>query len=426
MRIRSLSFFSLLAYLLLPNTSFSAPACRNVFDYNPAVAAIVDTDAVKQWLAWEQKSNYTFYVKSEAPLSIPVSKVDPSSVNTIVMNSAPSSIRTLIQNHGSINWFKHPYNKVSEMPHFSDPVSDNLVTYETASRSLAVILGKDVFTLKMPTDHPHGPFGEKQKSKATVKEDIQDGINRMVYIEKVDQEIGVDPQLILAKEVAMVSDKATGEGYLFRDISFMNDGNYYLPALSIPYAGRKIAEFNKMQPELFWKEHYAKLLGRAKAKLLLRYGLQMETPNSQNMLIQLDKNLKPTGVLVFRDISDTMLVRGVAKALGEEQTLRKDEALNVENTDGVAPYWKNSVWKFDQAGPDSLSRDLLEDWGRAHNQAFKKEIEKALGIDLSKFTISDSQISNPEFDAFMKSDFVQTRIREYRQKLKARNKSTKI
>lgn len=410
-----LKYLFVLLLILGQQEAFSANTCKQLFALDPKVAKLVIEDNFQQWALWEQKSNYAPFRKSSNPILIDRVSVDANSVNITFLKSTPPSLRKLIGNGDKINWFKHPYNKVSSTPHFhNDQVIGTTEVFFTASRSLALKIDNDYFTLKMPTNFPHGFNREEQPGKATVKEDITDGINRMEYIERVDNQIGLDPKLILAKEVAMVADKATGEGYLFRDLSFMKDGNFYLPALSIPYAGRDIAKLNGELPEVFWRKHYAELLGKAKAKLLLRYGLQMETPNSQNMLIQLDRSLKPTGVIVFRDISDTMLVTQVADGLGERATIEKDKVEKVENTNSIKPFWRNSRWRFNQAGDNSFHDLTLHDWGVAHDLAYIKEIEKELGINLSNVDYVDG---NPEFDKIMASDYVKAKLTTYRLKL---------
>ncbi len=404
--------FVLIPLVLFANSvSFAIPLCKNIFLQRAEVSAVVQLDAVKQWLQWEQKSNFSIFRKSSDPIAVQNISVSPSAVDVTILNSAPQNLRSIITKGDFVSWFKHPYNTLKTLPYFNETSKRSLETFFTASRSLAVILGENVFTLKMGTDYPHGPQGQYQPGKATTKEDIMDGINRMNYIEKVDDAIGKDQGLILAKEVAMVAEKQSGEGYLFRDISFMNDGNYYLPALSIPYAGREIAKLNNQDPDLFWKDNYATLLGKAKAKLLLRYGLQMETPNSQNMLIQLDVNLKPTGVIVFRDISDTILIEAVAEGLGEANTLQKDKELGVENGNSIQPYWSNSAWRFDEAGKDSFSSPTLANWGAAHDNAYLTEIEKALSVSLSQFKHIDN---NPAFNSFMSSDIIKNKLKQYR------------
>lgn len=411
-QMHKLILFSL--SFLISTSVFALPVCRNLFTQSAAVSAFVNVDAVKQWLLWEQKANFEIFRKSELPIQVNKSIVNVSEVNIHIMDGTPNVLKSLIVNDSGISWFKHPYNTVAKIPYFNDTPTDKIPVFLTASRSLALSLGQNVFTLKMPTDYPHGPKGQYQPGKASTKEDILDGINRMEYVNRVDREIGNDSLLILAKEVAMVADKKTGEGYLFRDLSFMNDGNYYLPALSIPYVGREIAKLNNEDPNQFWQKNYAALLGRAKAKLLLRYGLQMETPNSQNMLIQLDSNLRPTGKIVFRDISDTILIEGVAQGLGEAKVLEKDATLGVENGNSIQPFWSNSAWRFDEAGTNSFSAKILRLWGLEHDQAYLKEIEQTLGINLNHIQYVDN---NASLNQLMGSDIVKAKLKNYRAQL---------
>ena len=140
---------------------------------------------------------------------------------------------------------------------------------------------------------------------------------------------------------------------------------------------------------------YAELLGRSKAKLMLRYAAQMGTPNSQNMLIEFDQNMNPTGRLVFRD---TILIEAVAEGLGESEVLTNDKKIGVENGKSIQPYWSNSAWRFDKAGSLSVSANALSDCRSTHDQAYKAEIENALGVDLSAFQTIDN---NLQFNLFM-------------------------
>jgi hypothetical protein len=395
-------------------------ACKNVH-IRPSLSHILEKDPFEQWLLWEQEANFSPFRKERTPIQIGVSHVSPHDVKAKFLKSTPGSLKKFVFDGKTVRYFKHPFNTRKDIPHINDATVEQIPAYQTASRSVALKIGGEFYTLKMPTDYPHGPTREYQPAKASVKEDILDGINRMEYIERVDQEIGLDPDLILAKETAMIADRKTGEGYLFRELSFMKSGKYYLPALSIPYIGREIAQQNGVTAEVLWKKAYAEVLGRAKAKLLLRYGAQMETPNSQNMLIELNRDLKPTGRIVFRDISDTILINGVAEGLGETAVLAKDKDLGVENGETLQPYWANSAWRFDEAGTHSFSRETLKDWGSAHDQAYRQEIEKALGVDLSAYQVVDG---NRELSQFMASDIVKKKLHDYREKLKAEHEAT--
>ena len=84
-------------------------------------------------------------------------------------------------------------------------------------------------------------------------------------------------------------------GFLLRDLRLFQDGHYYLPALSLPFVGGADRARARRDAEAFWGHHFAEPVGRVKARLLARYGLWFETPNPQNLLVQLDRNLFPTG-----------------------------------------------------------------------------------------------------------------------------------
>jgi hypothetical protein len=410
-------------FSLVASSALAAPLCGEVLFSKTRASELVGSDSVAQWLNWEQKSNFAIFRKSSAPVNVDVIGVPADSVTVTILNSAPPILSQIITDGKLVSWFRHPFNENNTLPYFNNPSEATIKAYLTASRSLAVRAGDNVFTLKMPTDRPHGPKGEYQPSKASVQEDILDGINRMNYVERIDSQIGLDPKLVLAKEVAMVADKTSGEGYLFRDLSFMNDGNYYLPALSIPYAGRDIALLNGESPDVFWQKHYAELLGQAKAKLLLRYGLQMETPNSQNMLIQLDKNLRPTGVMVFRDISDTVIIEAVGKALGETRVLKSDKRLGVENSKSIVPFSANSFWRFDEAKERSFKASTLKKWQRTHDNAYLGEIESALNLNMKAFRDMNLD-NNKSFNEIMASELVKVKLRQYRDNAIEKNKQS--
>jgi hypothetical protein len=345
------------------------------------------------------------------------------------LKSASPALRQLISQGDHARWFKHPYNQNSTLPYFASKPNGSIDVFHTASRSLALRIGNEYYTLKMGTDHPHGLERDSQQFKAFTKEDVLDGANRMAYFERVDLEIGMDPNLIIAKKVAIISEKSSNENYLFHNLSFIKNKNFYLPTFSIPFAGQNIAHYNGMTPETFWQSAYIEILGRSKAKLLLRYGAQMETPNAQNMLIELNPNLKPTDRLVFQNISDTMLVRSVVEGLEEKEVLKQDEIMGVKNTENLMPGWYISTFNnFDYAGEHSFSKEIIEGWEKAHDRAYLQEIGSALKLDLSQFQKLDGNMidGNLDFNAFMSSDIVQQKLRQYRKTLKEKNRNSGI
>ena len=158
----------------------------------------------------------------------------------------------------------------------------------TASRSLSLEQDpRQRYTIKLATDTVQERNPGYEPGKLRTEYDIAAAIARADFITKRDEKLGPPKGYVILHDVLTVADKKSGRGYIVRDISLLNDGHYYLPAFAIPVLGREIAAHNLKDFDSFWQQHYAEPLGRFKADFLLRYGLQMETPNAQNFLIQL-------------------------------------------------------------------------------------------------------------------------------------------
>jgi hypothetical protein len=365
---------------------------------------------------WEIENNLERYLKPRGLFTVPYSLVPGGNIRVTFTQSAPQALKDFIFSGSDVRWYKHPFNEKDSVPYFSEPQAGTVEMEPTASRSMGFTTGHFSYTIKMGTSHPHGPYGphDYENTKTNTLEDMIDGLHRMNYINRVEAEIGPEPDLILAKEIAFIEDKATGQGLLIRDYSFMKEGHYYLPAFALPFVGRRIAEHNGWNPDAFWKTNYAKVLGRLKARFLLRYGLQMETPNPQNILIELDGHLKPTGRLVFRDLSDTELVTSIAEGLGEAETLARDREAGVRNATVVRPKWENSSFHFNEA-PQPYSQMTLLDWEYAHSEAFKKELETILGVDLGSLRLIDH---TEKLMKLLRLPQLHERLRNYRQSLR--------
>lgn len=348
-----------------------------------AVKELVQEDAYLQWLQWEQTANLEKFRQpkeaAELPLSVvPLEKVEIQADPSVSKLAQQIFLQVYGKDH--VLWAKHPFNSYSVVPFFSKTEVGNVQAYYTASRSMALTGNLRGFTIKMPTDHPHGPHRGSQPSKADTSADVASALLHTEHIISQDKKLKPDEVLIILPEVLTVAEKETNIGYVVRDVRKTDDGHYYLPALSIPYVGREIAKINGQPFEKFWEEHYAKLLGEAKARLLLRYGLQMETPNPQNMLIQLDRNLKPTGRIAFRDMSDAFFVDDIAQALGFKKAVEKDMEADYDPHEYIQPFVSNSLWRLDEAGPLSVSSNAMTRWSIVHNRQFTMHILKELKL----------------------------------------------
>jgi hypothetical protein len=187
-------------------------------------------------------------------------------------------------------------------------------------------------------------------------------------VDRIDALLGPDPSLRMVREVVALVVRGSETACLVRDLRLFQDGHHYLPALSLPWVGRQIARRHGEPFAEFWGHHYAEPVGRAKARLLARYGLWYETPNPQNVLVQLDRALRPTGVLVFRDLGDTYCATDAFDARELPWTrLRAD----------LRPETQMSFWAFGEAGERSVDAALLADWYARHDRAYFGELAAA-------------------------------------------------
>jgi hypothetical protein len=221
------------------------------------------------------------------------------------------------------------------------------------------VTGEAAFSVKLLTDHPHPDFVQPEKTQ--LREEAEDAIRLAALIRRVDSVLGQDPGLRLVSEAITVLVPGTEYGFVVRDLRPLQDGCFYLPALSIPWVGRQIAQLHGEPLDDFWGRHYAEAVGRAKAKLLVRYGLQYETPNPQNVMIQLDPTLRPTGAIVLRDLGDVnSLMAEVSEGENPWGPLHAE----------LKPETPNSFWAFDEADGLSIERSVLERWFALHDRAY--------------------------------------------------------
>jgi hypothetical protein len=336
-------------------------------------------DAFEQLLQWEEQAGLRYYRETTQFFGLSMAPAPAAEVQIQAASFLPAGVRDLFVRDNRVFWPQHPFN--TQRTPFSDIApTENWPARLTSSRSL-VIWNKrtgQAFSLKAPTDYPHRT--QQQLAKTHLQEDIKSGVYRSEYLAKVDRAIGADPHLGVLPEIFSAAEIRGGNGFVVRDLSALQDGHYYLPALSIPFVGHRIAQLNGQAFDTFWEASYARLLGRSKAKLMIRYGLQMETPNCQNMLIQFDRKMRPTGKLFFRDISDSQPVRGVAQAIGQSQMLETDAKLGFQIDDHLDPNTKNSFWRLDEDPLLPVAKDTLTAWKHAHDEAYVEEALRLLDV----------------------------------------------
>jgi hypothetical protein len=344
---------------------------------------------IAQLELWEQWENTPAMQKPTETVQVGFSVIPQMFVTTYKLSDAPESLAFFSQ--GSfVLWPKHPLNTDNRVPFFSDSVSQTYPMNYSASRSMFLFLENDLYSIKIPTNQPN-PKGKLQPTKAQFNGRGKLSLRRSQAIKEVDLALGESETLKVLLDVVAYVEKNTENGFVLRDLRPLQDGNYYLPAFSIAYVGEQIySRFKDVGTfEEFWGTHYAAAVGRAKAELLFRYGLQMNAPNAQNILVQLDRNFLPTGKIFIRDIVDSRYYETVANALGFDKLTHADNRDGVPLISLLRPETETSFWQMDQGG---ISPATLKKWADLHDQAFVATVVKTLNLPADNYrTLHDIQ-----------------------------------
>lgn len=352
-------------------------------------------DPVEQWLRWEEQANLVGFRVSTEPVEVGVSAVPRESVAVELSPDAPpDAVRRFVRD-GRVCFPKHPLNRDTSVAFFGEPELERWHARFTSSRTLVVPVGPDepLFSMKLPTDHPHPDFVQPEKTR--LRAEALAAIRIAALIHRVDAALGPDPALAIVREAITVLVPETEHGFVVRDLRPLQDGHHHLPALSIPWVGRQIARHHGESFEAFWGRHYAASAGRAKARLLARYGLQYETPNPQNIMVRLDAELRPTGTIVMRDLGDTDTVM-VELSAGD-----RPWNLEIPMDWDVLPETRNSFWAFDGADALRVPDATLEHWYALHDAAYRDELQRFFALPPEAFA---GEAPLASFDRWLHSD----------------------
>ncbi len=258
------------------------------------------------------------------------------------------------------------------------------------------------------------PQGHKDSSdKDVLESNALLASMRSDWAEYVEEQIGPSPFLIVLRELLTVTYKnATPgrdyrDGFQIRDLRPLTTDKSYFPPLSIPFGGQEFfTKFQSLNPqsihtyESFWGEHYAAALGRAKAEFLLRYGLQLTTPNAQNMLIEFDRaTFIPTGRIVIRDIGDAKLHSEVIARLGTGQPVIEYELRNPARPGYLPAQTNNADRALDDKPHDRLSMYPLDT--RTHWHQYSSFGEQYGRLQLPDKTMTTVRWGRAHFTAYV-------------------------
>jgi hypothetical protein len=130
------------------------------------------------------------------------------------------------------------------------------------------------------------------KQLGTLQQREQQGLAMQYW---VDPTFRLQVELMTITAPATIETKRTRDGFQVRDISASIEPNeHYLPAHAIPYTLNDFSPIGRTLGEIeedfkFWRDNFAIACGRAKAKLLLMFGLMHTSANAQNFIMAFDK-----------------------------------------------------------------------------------------------------------------------------------------
>lgn len=181
----------------------------------------------------------------------------------------------------------------------------------------------------------------------------------------------MDESLVLGLE-------AIDQGMVVRSLKDLSKSKFiYLPGFSAVHEdiGREIALKNgSADPEQFWNENYNKPLARALAEFAIMTGLSYDSPHSQNFLVELDTELRPTGKIILRDTGDVYVSSKYVNAMGSDlaanwpkENVRPDVSAMVGILHGnTKPSW--------------ISEAAYEKWGKDYFAEYDKTFSRLTGI----------------------------------------------
>jgi hypothetical protein len=282
--------------------------------------------------------------------------------------------------------------------------------YMTASRSYIVEDPKNhvQFSIKSSTNKTGGAWRDK-------KQEYGDGFDIRVISDLVAriQKQAPFKHVVVMQEPLTFGIKEIDQSIVVRDLAgIVKSGDFiYAPGFSVLHEelGREIARKNGSDnPYEFWTKNYVEPVARAAAEFSARTGLWYDSPHGQNFLVEMDKNYKPTGRIVLRDLGDVYVAKPILKAMGEGDVLKKFNAPeNVLEHLSIAfgPLHGNQP-------PTWISAEQYRSWEKVFGEAFSQEMHVVTGIPQAKvkpsfFTSTFSymsttlQLNTPEWMTYL-------------------------
>lgn len=186
--------------------------------------------------------------------------------------------------------------------------------YLTASRSMILVNPENgaSFSLKVSTDKTGGKWTDKKQTWKDAKQ-----VRKMSrYVKESLPKVEAETLVIMDEPLAL-GIKDLDQGMILRSLNDLpEDGHYYLPAFSALHEteGLRIAKLNgASDPVRFWEKNLNEPIAKAMAEYFAATGSWYDSPHAQNFLVELDRDMKPTGRIVLRDLGDSYILEDFIK-----------------------------------------------------------------------------------------------------------------
>ncbi|MBC7538394.1 MAG: hypothetical protein H7281_06210 [Bacteriovorax sp.] len=299
-------------------------SCQSILKRNVASNFHISNNT-KQLVTWETKANAVSNRSNEVirvehyeiPLRLLEQDIDESldsevKKSLIFTKNGEQYLRWLINPedskwHLEVKAFLQKNNLDSEPKIFFDG-------YLTASRSMIIVNPTNgaSFSLKVSTNKTGGKWTDK---KQTWK-DAQQVRKMNKYLQDILPNMETE-SLVIMDEPGAWGIKELDHGMIMRSLNDLpSDGHYYLPAFSVLHEeeGVRIAKLNgSTDVAKYWDKHFNQPLAQAMAEYFAITGAWYDSPHAQNFLVELDRDMKPTGKIVLRDLGDSYLLDDFVK-----------------------------------------------------------------------------------------------------------------
>lgn len=393
--------------VLLPIFALASVSCKSR-DFNVNSKKVSDADKVqgneclRQLAQWETEAN-EISKRSSALIKFKNFEIPEELIKSDVSATTPKEIqnafyfekdgkkfvRWLIQPEDT-KWYKEVEQFITTKTGTKPVAQEHFNGYLTASRSVLVV-DPDTgysFSLKASTNQTGGAWKDK-------KQEWKDGLDiRAVsdYVARLEKTLKLKNAVILQEPMAFGIEELDQSNVIRLVGEVATCDKYYLPGFSALHnkVGKELA--GGKDPVEFWNENYVQPLGKALAEFAGIWGLSFDSPHSQNFLIELDKQKKPTGRVVLRDLGDVFFLKEQSELFGAQNVASRLAA--AENL--LSGRLSISVGLLHGNVPPSWVRreQYRNVWGPAFFQAFESEYEGLTGFNVSKIGSSMSASSD--------------------------------